>query len=195
MTNRAATVQSPGTDADDLLHRAIARAKEGDISALHYIYARYADDVCGYVASIVHDRHEAEDITQNVFARLMTAIKKYEQRDVPFTAWILRVSRNAALDHLRARRQIPCEEVRTSDAGHEQVGFERYQSLRVALERLPTDQREVLMLRHIAGLSPSEIARRLHKTEGSIHGLHHRGRGAMRAALLELEAGPVTATA
>jgi RNA polymerase sigma-70 factor, ECF subfamily len=181
-------------DVDVTVLRAARRAKEGDIDALHYLYVRYADSVQGYVRSILGDYHEAEDVTQNVFAKLMTAIRKYEERDVPFSAWILRVARNAALDHLRARRMIPCEEVRTSEEGHEEASFDRIQSLREALERLPEEQREVLVLRHIAGLPPGEIARRLDKSEGSIHGLHHRGRGALREALEELESGPVTAT-
>jgi RNA polymerase sigma-70 factor, ECF subfamily len=185
----------PSTDQDTLLRRAIVSAKRGDQNALHFLYVRYADDVRGFVQSIVRDPHDAEDITQNVFAKLMKAILKYEEREVPFAAWILRVARNAALDHLRAKRLVPCEEVRTSDEGYEQIGFERSQSLRQALETLPEEQREVLVLRHVAGLSPGEIAERLDKTEGSIHGLHHRGRGALRTALLELEAGPVIATA
>jgi RNA polymerase sigma-70 factor, ECF subfamily len=192
-----ATVRPPGppcgTDESELVRRAVIRLKQGDRDALHFLYVRYADDVCGFVRSIVRDAHEAEDITHNVFAKLITAIHKYEPREVPFAAWILRVSRNVALDHLRARRQIPFEEVRTSDEGHEQVGFDRSQSLREAFHRLPQDQREVLVLRHIAGLSPSEIARRLGKTESSIHGLHHRGRGALQAALRELDAAPVIA--
>jgi RNA polymerase sigma-70 factor, ECF subfamily len=176
----------------NLVNRAIDRLKEGDTSALHFLYVRFADDVCCYVQSIVRNHHEAEDITQNVFAKLITAIRRYEQREVPFAAWILRVARNAALDHMRARRQIPFEEIRTSDEGHEQVGFDRSQSLREALRMLPEDQREVIVLRHIAGLTPGEIARRLGKTESSIHGLHHRGRGAIRAALMELDAAPLT---
>jgi RNA polymerase sigma-70 factor (ECF subfamily) len=183
------------TTESDLVYRAVARLKEGDKSALHFLYVRYADDVCGYVRSIVKDGFEAEDITQNVFAKLLGAIHKYEQRDVPFTAWILRVARNVALDHVRARRQIPFEEVRATDDGHEQVGFDRSQCLREALSRLPQDQREVLVLRHIGGLSPTEIARRLGKTEGAIHGLHHRGRGALQSALRELDAAPVVAAA
>jgi RNA polymerase sigma-70 factor, ECF subfamily len=188
-------IETAPPQQDELLGRAIARAKEGDMSAFHFLYVRYADDVHGYVNSIVRDHHEAEDITQNLFAKLMRIIGKYEQRDVPFGAWILRVARNAALDHMRARRQIPFEEVRTSDEGDEQVGFERMQSLRLALDRLPGDQREVLVLRHIAGLTPPEIAEVLDKTESSIHGLHHRGRGALQAALRELDAAPVTAVA
>ena len=179
----------------ELVTKAVARAKAGDMSAIHFLYVRFADDVFGYVKSIVHDSHEAEDITQNVFAKLSTAIRKYEPRQVPFTAWILRVARNAAVDNLRARRQIPFEEVRTDDDGHDQIGFERSQSLRDALWRLPDEQREVLVLRHLVGLSPLEIARRLGKTEGSIHGLHHRGRSALQLALLEMDAGPVVASA
>jgi RNA polymerase sigma-70 factor (ECF subfamily) len=177
----------------ELVRRAVVALKQGDRSALHFLYVRYADDVCGVIRSIVRDSHEAEDITHNVFAKLITAVHRYEPREVPFSAWILRVSRNAALDHLRARRQIPFEEVRTTDEGHEQVGFDRSQSLREAFHRLPQDQREVLVLRHIAGLSPSEIARRIGKTESSVHGLHHRGRGALQDALRELEAAPVIA--
>lgn len=173
--------------------RAVARVQEGDIDALHFLYVRYADSVQGYVRSIVGSHHEAEDVTQNVFAKLMTAIRRYEPRSVPFSAWILRVARNAALDHVRARRLIPFEEVRTSEEGYEEGAFDRMESLREALERLPSEQREVLVLRHVAGLSPGEIAERLHKSEGSIHGLHHRGRGALRAALEELDTAPVTA--
>ena len=180
---------------DELVYEAVAHAKEGDMSALHFLYVRFADDVCAYVRSIVRDPHTAEDITQIVFTKLMKAIHKYERRDVPFAAWIIRVARNVALDHIRASRQIPLAEVRTSDEGSEQVGFERALSLREALARLPADQREVLVLRHVAGLSPGEIADRLGKTEASIHGLHHRGRIALKAALSELDAAPVTAPA
>ena len=174
-----------------LITHATARAKQGDMSALQFLYVRFADDVCGYVRSIVKDSYDAEDITQNVFAKLLTAIQKYEPREVPFAAWILRVARNAALDHLRARRQIPFEDVRTDDGGHEEIGFERSQCLRAALLNLSPEQREVLVLRHLAGLSPGEIARRLGKTEGSIHGLHHRGRAALQDLLREMNSAPV----
>jgi RNA polymerase sigma-70 factor, ECF subfamily len=175
----------------DLLQRAIARAKEGDPSALDFLYVRYADDVCGYVQSIVRDRFEAEDITQTLFSKLLTKIRRYEQREVPFSAWILRVARNAALDHIRSRRMVPVEDVRISDAGQDEIRFDRYSSLRDALAQLPEQQREVLVLRHVAGLTPLEIARHMRKTESSVHGLHHRGRGALQAALRELEAAPV----
>ena len=175
----------------DLDRRAIAAAKSGDWDAIHYLYVRYADDVLAYVRSIVRDQHDAEDITQNVFAKLMTAIKRYEERgSVPFAGWMMRVARNATLDHIRAQRQIPVEEVRAADPCDEGTEFERRQCLKEALADLPEDQREVLVLRHVVGLSPPEIAARLDKTESSVHGLHHRGRARLKAALIEVEADP-----
>jgi RNA polymerase sigma-70 factor (ECF subfamily) len=189
-------VRSPQAPAaPELVAQAVTRAKAGDNGAIHFLYVRFADDVFGYISSIVQDTHEAEDITQNVFAKLPRAIQKYEPRQVPFTAWILRVARNAALDHLRSRRQIPVEEVRIDDDHHEDVAFDRSRALRDALWRLPMEQREVLVLRHLVGLSPLEIADRLGKTEGSVHGLHHRGRAALQLALRDLEAAPVVASA
>jgi len=178
--------------ADGLLLEAITRAKEGDRDALSFLYVRYADNIYGYVKSIVRDEHEAEDITQNLFSKLTFALSRYEPRSVPFAAWILRVARNLALDHLRAVRAVPCEEVRPVDAVAEDFSFERSCALQDALDALPRDQRQVLILRHVAGMTPGEIARSLGKSEGSIHGLHHRGRRTLQRELTALGAGPVT---
>jgi RNA polymerase sigma-70 factor (ECF subfamily) len=177
----------------ELLARAVTRAKQGDMDAIRFLYARYADSVCTYVQGIVQDSYEAEDITQNLFADLIRKIRRYEQREVPFSAWIMRVARNSALDNLRSRRSIPFEVVRTSDKCDSDANRERCDSIRAALEELPAEQREVLVLRHIAGMSPGEIAQKLSKSEGSIHGLHHRGRGALKATLRELGSAPVIA--
>ena len=176
-----------------LVKRAIEHAQAGDPEGLHFLYVRYAPDVQRFVNSLVKDHHEAEDITQNLFAKLMKAINKYEPREVPFAAWIMRVARNAALDHLRARRAVPTEEVRIADNGAAQVGLDRGRDLRHALEQLPDDQREVLVLRHITGLTPVEIAATLKKSESSVHGLHHRGRRTLQEKLSELGAAPVVA--
>jgi RNA polymerase sigma-70 factor (ECF subfamily) len=182
-----------GTEEGRLVRRAVAQAKQGDAEGIHFLYVRFHDDVLRYVNSLVRDYHEAEDITHNVFAKLMTAIAKYEERAVPFTAWIMRVARNAALDHLRARRAVPTEEVRIAETAEADTNLERGLDIREALEELPTDQREVLVLRHVMGLTPVEIAGTLEKTESSVHGLHHRGRRALQGALESRDAVPVVA--
>lgn len=180
------------TQDSELVLSAVRRAKDGDRDALGFLYARYADNVHCYVRRIVHDAHEAEDVTQQVFAKLMSAIVHYEEREVPFLAWILRVARNLAIDHIRRQRSVPVEEVYGAEEHCESPRKELMQDIREALSALPDDQREVLVLRHVAGFSPPEIARLTGRSEGSIHGLHHRGRRAMRAELTSRGAGPVT---
>lgn len=186
--------KSEETAAARLVSRAVARAQQGDRDALGFLYARYADSIYGYVRSIVRDHHEAEDVTQHVFAKLGRVIGKYEEREVPFLAWMLRVSRNAALDHVRQRRPVPVEDVRVTDlGGADPSGSDRVNDLRDALATLPHAQREVLVLRHFAGLTPIEIAEHTGKSESSVHGLHHRGRRALWAELRSRGAAPATA--
>jgi RNA polymerase sigma-70 factor (ECF subfamily) len=179
-----------------LVSRAVKGAQEGDRDALAFLYARYAENVYGYVRSIVHDHHQAEDVTQQVFAKLMRVISSYEERDVPFLAWILRVARNAALDHLRQQRLVPVEQLNVRGGTPEEPpGARRVNDLKDALATLPQAQREVLVLRHLAGLSPPEIASHTGRSEGSIHGLHHRGRRALWAELISRQAAPATVSA
>jgi RNA polymerase sigma-70 factor, ECF subfamily len=190
--NRKAGVDGAG-HADAIVARAVARAKEGDPEAIRYLYLRYSDNVYSYVRTILRDDHEAEDVTQHVFAKLITAIGKYEQRTTPFAGWILRLAHNAAIDHLRGGRRItPAEEI----FGEDQRGdhdVERDACLREALSTLPQEQRRVVVLRHVVGLTPPEIAERTGHTESSVHGLHHRGRRALQNELRRLDAGPLTA--
>lgn len=190
----AAPAARQGETNSRLVSQAIKRAQAGDREALGFLYARYADNIYGYVRSIVHNHHEAEDITQHVFTKLMRVIGKYEERDVPFFAWALRVARNVTMDHIRSERLIPVEEIRMADRREESdpaLGG-KLSDLRDALDTLPSAQREVLILRHVAGLSPIEIAKLTGKSEGSIHGLHHRGRRTLATELTSRGMAPTT---
>jgi RNA polymerase sigma-70 factor (ECF subfamily) len=175
------------------VRNAIARCKRGDRDALRLLYERYAGNVYGYIRSIVKDDKEAEDLTQQVFLKLITAIVKYDDRGVPFSGWLLRLARNVALDHLRRRRPIPAEEVFGADHQVDDTARDRARSLRTALVALPFEQREVIVMRHLVGLTPPEIATRMGRSESSIHGLHHRGRRALQEELRRLESAPATA--
>jgi RNA polymerase sigma-70 factor, ECF subfamily len=190
---QAHTTQSE--EVDRMVARAAARAKEGDREAVRYLYLRYSDNVYGYVRSIVRDDHEAEDVTQHVFAKVMTVIGKYDPSVAPFRVWALRLAHNVAIDHLRKRRAIPTEEVFGSDERGDEASTERSQCLRDALDTLPEEQRTVVVLRHVVGLTPPEIAESMGRSESSVHGLHHRGRRALQEQLAEMESGPQTSRA
>ncbi|MBV8998195.1 MAG: sigma-70 family RNA polymerase sigma factor [Solirubrobacterales bacterium] len=107
---------------------------------------------------------------------------------MPFAAWIIRVARNVAVDYQRDRRSIPCEEVFAPSQPTNEAAPERRWGLEQALEALPDDQRDVVVLRHVVGLSPTEIANRMGRTEASVHGLHHRGRENLRRELEHVSA-------
>src|SRR4051795_4229708 len=133
-----------------LVREAVARAKAGDSAAVHYLYELYVGEVQAYVRAIVRDDHEAEDIAHNVFAKLVPSLARYQERSVPFAAWIMRVARNAALDSIRQRRAVPYEDVRTVDTRQvEGIFSATAESLRQALSELPEEQRRVLLMRHM----------------------------------------------
>jgi RNA polymerase sigma-70 factor (ECF subfamily) len=175
--------------AERLVLAAVAHAKAGDPDALRFLYLRYADNVYGYVCSIVRDEYEAEDVTQQIFAKLLTSLARYEPREVPFSAWILRVAHNAAIDHVRMRRPLPLEEVHPPDAADDGAGGrERFADLRLALAALPAEQRDVIVLRFLVGLTPREVAERIGRSEDAVHGLQHRGRRRLRSEMHALAA-------
>jgi RNA polymerase sigma-70 factor (ECF subfamily) len=112
---------------------------------------------------------------------------------VTFAAWLARVAHNASIDYLRAQRAVPCEEVLDPQTSREDVSTDRLAAIREALAALPQDQREILTLRFVLGLTPKEVGERLGRTERAIHALQHRGRTQLRRELERLEAAPVTA--
>src|SRR3954447_7592071 len=117
------TLRRPGSaggtrdiEADELrVRRLVARAKAGDGAAMRALYLHFAPTISAYVARIVPSEQDAEDVTQHTFAKLMTELARYEPGPAPFRAWMLRVARNAAIDHIRQTRALPSDGV--PDAG------------------------------------------------------------------------------
>jgi RNA polymerase sigma-70 factor, ECF subfamily len=193
MAATAAAIPYPrrtwGDESD--VKRLVGAAQAGDRDAMRALYVRFAGGVHVCVARIVPQR-DAEDVTQQVFAKLLTELDRYRPGEAPFAAWVLRVARNLAIDHVRRSRLVPCAEVRGADDVADEAARECADSLREALAGLTADQRNVLILRHRVGLSPTEIAEQLGRTVRAVHCLHHRGRSAARTALHDLGAGPAT---
>jgi RNA polymerase sigma-70 factor, ECF subfamily len=176
------------------VRRLVLAARAGDRDAMRELYVRHAAGIHAYVLGMLGDQDDAEDITQHVFAKLLTELDRYRPGEAPFMAWVLRVAHNAAIDHMRRSRTVPCDEVRDPDRRDDEAAERVRDSLRSALESLPAAQRDVLLLRHLVGLSPAEIATHLGRSVRSVHGLHYRGRAAACSALCDLGSAPATVT-
>lgn len=181
-----------GSRAAISLRRTVQRAQAGDVSAFHQIYEQYSSIVYSAAMRVVRDPHEAEDVTQQVFAKLMTSIGQYQERSQPFTHWLSRVARNAAVDHIRRRRPVPMEDAGAMVEARLTATPDVLDSLKAALRTLPEEQRKIVLMRHLVGLSPDEIAERTGRTTASVNGLHFRARRQLRAELTELGLAPST---
>ena len=152
---------------------------QGDAQAFDALFSRYAGAVHGYLTRLVGSVSAAEDLTQATFLSLVKARGRY-LRGSPFKPWLYAIATNAARDHLRRRkpedltaggelpRDAEAEAPAESDAGLEKV-------VRQALERLPENQREVIVLHRFEGMSMSEIADALGASESAVKVRAHRG--------------------
>ncbi|MES1193584.1 MAG: sigma-70 family RNA polymerase sigma factor [Solirubrobacterales bacterium] len=158
------------------------------------LYVLHAPAVHAHVLRVVRDVDDADDVTQQVFAKLLTGLDRYRPGEAPFIVWVLRVARNTAIDHVRHARAVSADRVGEVCAPDDHEAEALRSSLRAALAQLPPGQRDVLLLTHLVGLAPREIAAVLGCTVRAVHGLHYRGRGAAQVTLTELGAAPAVAS-
>jgi RNA polymerase sigma-70 factor (ECF subfamily) len=178
----------------------VARARAGDRRAFGAIYQQHVDRVYSYVAFRVRDETMAEDITQDVFLQALRGIGDYHWRG-SVAPWLLRIARNAIIDHWRRcgrrpevvssalhatnddsrgdilERLVPAEAVDQLALVEERLDRER---LLEATERLTQLQQHVLALRFAAGLSIEETAAAMGKTEGAVKNLQHHALKSLR---------------
>src|SRR6478735_996776 len=83
----------------------VARAQKGEREALEELYLIHFDRIYGYLHVTVGNRHDAEDITTQTFLKMIESIGKFRWQSAPFSAWLLRIAHNLAIDHFRAGRR------------------------------------------------------------------------------------------
>jgi RNA polymerase sigma-70 factor (ECF subfamily) len=164
---------------------ALRRAKLGEADALDYLYRQYAPGVFAYIRRMLRDEYEAQDVTQQVFVKVAISLDMYDARRADFSAWLLRISRNLAIDHLRKRRFTLLSDPVDATEDPQPPDRDDGRSLRETFKALSSAQRDVLLLREVVGLTPREVANRLGKTEAAVNTCHHRAR---RAAIRSLTA-------
>jgi RNA polymerase sigma-70 factor (ECF subfamily) len=176
---------SSTADEDADTDRLIARYQTGYEEAFHALYLRYFDRIYAYLCVMLRDRHEAEDLTQDVFAKLLRTLPSYEIRPgMPARGWLFSVARNHGINRLRQQKRLITEHPHVlddqpappdvRDSVRWTLSWITDDEVHLLLERLPLSQQQVLMLRYYVGMSLAEIAVTLDRTAGSVRLLHHR---------------------
>ena len=159
----------------------LRRARALDPGALAEIYERYLDGIYRYVYARVGHQADAEDLTEQVFLKMVDAIPGYRSRGIPFASWLYRIAHNLVVDRYRraARQTLELREA-VEDRGpyadpHARVEFsEQRRRLIEAIQQLTPDQQQVIRLRFIDNLEVGQVAGLLRRRPGAIHALRHR---------------------
>jgi len=167
----------------------VERAARGDADAFRGLYEHFAPRLYRFALFRLRQPSDAEDLVQRVFVKMIEALPRYEQRGLPFGAWVFRMARNAVIDAERARHPVDDIDLVGSLLGSG-PGPEELAELAVERERLleairflTAEQREVVTLRFFGGLSPGEIGSLMGKREGSVRALQFRALETLRRTL------------
>lgn len=179
--------------------RLLARMREGEERALGELYDRWQPRVHGLALALLGDASEAEDVTEETFWQAWRQAARFDGGRGSAGGWLLTIARSRALDRLRARRrrpEEPLEDAAASAAASASTAAddameldERGRTVRSALESLPAEQREVLLLAYFGGLSQTEIAERTGQPLGTIKTRVRLGMAKLREALGALREG------
>ncbi len=170
----------------------IERAKE-DKEAFGQLYEIYVDRIYNYVYYRTGNAADAEDLTAKIFVRAMKHIPRYQDKGVPFSAWLYRIAHNLVANWHRdnSRRQmIALDDITHWHVGDESPEFatqlmEDKALLLAAIRRLPSDRQELLILKFVERLSNAEIGDIMGRSEGAIKSLYHRTLLSLREDLFE----------
>lgn len=160
--------------------RLILRASQGDREAIAALYQQFVQPIYRYVSYRVSETATAEDLTAEVFLRMVEGLPAYRQNGVPFEAWLYRIAAARVADYYRARARHPQEALSETEptpavspesalqAEEEQV------ALRAALRELSDEYQDILVLRFVERKSHAEVANLLGKSETAIKSAQHR---------------------
>jgi len=164
----------------------IQRSLNGDLEAWGEIVARYKEAVFSVTLSILRNRADAEDATQDAFIRAYENLQRYDLSR-KFSTWLFTVAANVAKNALRKRRREkdPLPEELGPDPAEEVHADLRLSAVRKAVHELPEEYRSPVFLYYWHGLSVAEIAQILGLPEGTVKTRLHRARAMIRARLVE----------
>jgi RNA polymerase sigma-70 factor, ECF subfamily len=172
------------------VRRLVERAQKGDREALEELYLMHFDRIYSYLQMTVGNRHDAEDLTNQTFVKMLESIQRFQWRKVPISAWLFRIAHNLAMDHFRAHRRWQPEEEPPEPEDSAELSAEEEalhsigrQSMLAMIEGLSEDQQQVLTLKFVFNFPNGDVATILGKTEGAVKSLQHRALASLQREL------------
>ena len=182
-----------GSDAQLAVQQAVGKAQKGDAAAFAILYEHFYDKIYRYVSFKTSNALEAEDITAEVFVKMLESIHTFRWKGYQFSSWLFRIAHNLVMDHFRRRGRratVNLDDVSPAAVGYtpdleHQVDINlSMESVQLAMKDLTDLQREVISLRFAAGLSVAETARAVGKKDNAVKALQHAGLKKLRNALV-----------
>lgn len=169
----------------------VKRAQQGEPAAVGALYDRHHTPIFRFIWSRVGIQQLAEDLTGEVFTKMVTSLPDYTIGATPFRAWLYRIARNLVTDEFRKQKgntAVPLQDVENMiglDTAPDMIAEQNLTLSKVqeALASIDPTQKEVVELRFLAGLSLQEVAETLDYSIAAVKSHQHRGLKALRAAL------------
>ena len=145
-----------------------------------YIYAKYRDKVFGFVRSKIYNQTEVEDIVQTVFLKVYSNLDKYDETKASLSTWIYIITRNTVYDYLKDKRDHPVLElIENTEESEEKtddsiLNQEALEELACALQKLPQNQRDIIILIYYKNLDRRKVAQMFDMTYGQLRYLHDK---------------------
>ena len=161
---------------------ALKRAAQGDRVSFGVIYDRYLTRIYNYIYYRTGNQHDAEDLTSRVFTRAMKHITNYQDRGVPFSAWLYRIAHNLVANWHRdksRKQEFNLEDgvwsSKESDMPESvMLRVEQHDEILAMVRDIPEDRQMLIIMKFVDHMSNAEIGRIMGKTEGAIKSLYHR---------------------
>jgi len=165
----------------------IHQARDGSREAFGQLYERHRATIARYVTARIRDPSDSEDLTEAIFESAWRAMGRYREQGVPFLAWLYRLAHNRVVDHYRSVRPtvtlIPEVHESIEDASAPlELNIDSADLIK-ALYALTGDQRDVIILRFIQGMSGREVAQAMDKREDAVRALQFRALATLRRIL------------
>jgi RNA polymerase sigma-70 factor (ECF subfamily) len=167
-------MESKTLTSDDL-DQLVVKMKKGDRKATAALYDDLAPKLYGFIYARTSSRDNAQDLSQEIFVKLIEHIKSFDPKKGKFTVWFWRMARNTLIDHYRQKKPMPFSQFDDSEVENMAIGeipdtdnVMAHRKLKELIETFTPEEKDLFELRFVAEMPYKDIAKMLDKSEGTL---------------------------